>query len=184
MRNWLLFAAAAALVAGCGKQPKINETNASVAEVANKVREAGAGQSFVRPGLWQSKVTIERLDMPGMPPEMAQRMKAMMAARQGQDFEACLTADDVARPKEDFFAGGNNQCRYEHFTMGGGKIDAVMHCGKDQGSQTMKMAGTYSPDSYALEMANSFQASNAEPAMQMQMRVDAHRIGECPAKKG
>jgi hypothetical protein len=184
MRKWLLLAAAAAVVAGCGRQPKIDETNASVAEVADKVREAGADRSFVRPGLWQSKVTIEQLDMPGMPPDMAQRMKATMAARQGQAFEACLTADDVAKPKEDFFAGGNNQCRYEHFTMGGGKIDAIMHCGKDQGSQTMKMAGTYSPDSYALQMANTFQSSSDQPAMQMQMRVDARRVGECPAKTG
>lgn len=184
MRKWLLLAAAAAGVAGCDRQPKIDATNASVAEVANKVREAGAAGTFVRPGLWQSKVTIDRLEMPGMPADMAQRMKTMMANRQGQDFEACLTADDVARPKEDFFAGGNNQCRYEHFTMGGGKIDAVMHCGKDQGTQTMKMAGTYSPDSYALQMANTFQASNAAPAMQMQMRVDARRVGECPAKTG
>jgi len=183
MKQLILLTACAALGA-CNKGPEVHAENASVAEVAKKVQATGAAQSFVRPGLWQSKITIEQLEMPGMPPDMAQRMKTMMADRQTQDFETCLTADDVARPKEDFFAGGNNSCRYEHFTMGDGKIDAVMHCGKDQGTQTMKMAGTYSPDSYALRMANSFQSSNAQPAMQMQMRVDAHRVGECPAKKG
>ena len=53
----------------------------------------------------------------------------------------------MKRPKEDFFAGKNNECRYDHFTMGGGKIDAAMHCGGKHGeSQVMQMAGTYSPD--------------------------------------
>ena len=58
----------------------------------------------------------------------------------------------MKRPKEDFFAGKNNDCRYDHFTMGGGKIDAAMHCGgKDGESQVMQMAGTYSPDSYQMQ---------------------------------
>ena len=54
-------------LAACNKSPEVHENNASVAEVARKVRQAGAGQSFVRPGLWKSKVTIEQLDMPGVP---------------------------------------------------------------------------------------------------------------------
>ena len=52
----------------------------------------------------------------------------------------------MKKPKEDFFAGKNSECRYDHFTMGGGKIDAMMHCGKEGHGQTMRMAGTYSSD--------------------------------------
>jgi hypothetical protein len=120
-----------------------------------------------------------------MPPEMASRMKSMMAQNQAHDFETCLTAEDVRKPKEDFFAGKNNECRYEHFTMGGGKIDAVMHCGKSAGTSTMRLAGTYSPDSYQMQMATEVDTSSeAVQAMQMQMRVEARRIGECRAKQG
>jgi hypothetical protein len=69
--------------------------------------------------------------------------------------------------------------------MGGGKIDAVMHCGKDAGASTMRMAGTYSPDSYQMQMATEVQSSDeAARAMQMQMRVEARRVGECTAKQG
>jgi Protein of unknown function (DUF3617) len=182
----ILFVAAGALALGaCDKSPKIDETNATPAEVAQKARETGADAAMISAGLWQSKVTIEKFDMPGMPPEMMQRMKAMTAENQAHDFETCLTREDVAKPKEDFFAGKNNQCRYEHFTMGGGKIDAVMHCGKGEGTQTMRLAGTYSPDNYQMQMATEVDGTNdAEGAMQMQLRVEAKRVGECSAKQG
>jgi hypothetical protein len=185
MKTILLAAACAVALAGCNKSPKIDEKNATPAEVAQKVRDTGVEQSMVQPGLWESKVTIEKFEMPGMPPEMASRMKAMMAQNQAHDFQSCLTAEDVKQPKEDFFAGKDNQCRYEHFKMGGGKIDAVMHCGKNAGAGTMRMAGTYSPDSYQMQMATEVESSDeATRAMQMQMRVEARRVGECTTKQG
>jgi len=171
------------LLAACNKGPEVHEKDASVTEVAQKVRQAGGDQSFVRPGLWQSKVTVEKFEVPGMPPEMASRMKTMMAQNQEHDFQTCLTADDVKKPKEDFFAGKDNECRYDNFTMGGGKIDAVMHCGK---GQTMKMAGTYSPESYRMQtsMTAAQDKGDQSSGMQMQMRIEAQRVGECPAKQG
>jgi hypothetical protein len=185
MRLILLIAASGLVLAACNKSPKVDEKNATPSEVAEKVRASGVEQAMISPGLWQSKVTIEKFDMPGMPPEIAQRMKSMMADSQSQGFQTCLTKEDVAKPKEDFFAGKNKECRYDHFTMGGGKIDAAMKCGKDAGSQTMRMAGTYSPDSYQMQMATKVQpAEGAEQAMQMQMRVEAHRVGECSATQG
>ena len=182
---FVLIGCVAALGA-CKKAPQVNEKDASVAEVAQKVREAGGDQSMIRPGLWQSKVTIEQLDMPGMPPEMASRMKTMMAQNQPHDFQTCLTAEDVKRPKEDFFAGKNNECRYDHFTMGSGKIDAAMRCGSKEGAQVMQMAGTYSPESYQLQTAMKVEgdAKAAEGGMSMKMRVEAQRVGECTGKQG
>ena len=96
MRRHVFLAAACALAAiGCNRSPTVNAKNATPAEVAKKVQESGADQSMVSAGLWQSKVTIEKLDMPGMPPEMASRMKTMMAQNQAHDFQTCLTAEDV-----------------------------------------------------------------------------------------
>jgi len=175
----LLIACALPLVA-CNKGPEVNEKDASVAEVAAKVRQSAGDQAFVRAGLWESKVTIEKFEIPGMPPEMAQRMKTMMAENQEHGFQTCLTAEDVKRPKEDFFAGKDNKCRYEHFTMGGGKIDAAMHCGGKGGqTQVMKMAGTYSPDSYQMQTRMTMSGAGAEGGMDMSMRVEAQRVGEC-----
>ena len=168
-------------LAACNKGPQVHEKDASVAEVAEKVRAASGGESFIRPGLWESKVTVEKFDMPGMPPEMTQRMKSMMAEHQEHSSQNCLTAEDVKRPKEDFFAGKNNECRYDHFTMGGGKIDAAMHCGGKHGeSQIMQMAGTYSPETYQMQTSMKMEGgSTPQGAMAMTMRIEANRVGEC-----
>jgi hypothetical protein len=176
--------ACAVPLAACNSSPKVNERNASVAEVAQKVREAGVDQSLVRPGRWESKVTIEQFDIPGMPAEMAQRMKSMMAEKQEHGFVSCLTPEDVKRPKEDFFAGKNKECRYDHFTMGGGKIDALMRCdGKSGGAPVMQMAGTYSPDSYQMQTSMKMAGGAGVEGMSMQLRIDAHRVGECTGKE-
>ena len=127
MKHAACLIACVGALAACNKSPEVNAKNASVAEVAQKVRDAVPPSRPAR--LWQSKVTIDQLDIPGMPAGMAQRMKSMMAEKQEHGFQTCLTAEDVKRPKEDFFAGRNKECRYDHFTMGGGKIDATMRCG-------------------------------------------------------
>ena len=185
MTKRLIMMTCLAALAACDSSPKVDEKNASVAEVAQKVREAGADQAFVRPGQWQSTVTIDKFEVPGMPPEVAQRMKAMMAETQAHSFKSCLTKEDVQKPKEDFFAGKNNACRYERFTMGSGKIDAIMHCGgKDGGKQTMQMAGTYSPENYQMQMSTKMEGGpGTEAGMSMQMRVEAKRVGECTGKE-
>lgn len=185
MKHVALMIVAASALAACNKSPQVHEKDASVAQVAKKVREAGAEQSLVRPGLWQSKVTIEQLDMPGMPPEMGARMKTMMAQNQAHGFKTCLTPEDVNKPKEDFFAGKNNACRYDHFTMGGGKIDAAMHCGDKDSTQVMQMAGTYSPDSYQMQTSMKVDGKgDSGVGMAMRMRIEAQRVGECTGKEG
>jgi hypothetical protein len=185
MKHVLLCVTAAAALGACNS-PKVDAKDATPADVAQKIQESGADQGMVAPGLWQSRVTIEKFAVPGMPPEMARRVKSMIPEGQVHDSRACLTPEDVKRPKEDFFTGKDTQCRYDHFTMGGGKIDAAMHCGRESGAQTMQMAGTYSSDNYQMHMATEAKVDDGESghAMQMQMRVEGRRIGECSAKEG
>lgn len=180
MKRFMLIAGVAALAA-CNQAPQVDEKNASVAEVAQKVREAGADSTFVNPGKWQSKVTIEEFEVPGMPPEMAQRMKATMAQFQDRGFETCLTREEARRPKEDFFTGRNDRCRYDHFTMGAGKIDAQMRCGGEGGAtQIMTMVGTYSPEAYEMRMAMTHEGGASSSAgTTMKMHITSHRIGDC-----
>lgn len=179
----LLIAACVAALAACNNSPNIDEKNASVDEVAARVREASGSGSFVRPGKWQSNVTIEAFDIPGMPPEAVKRMKSAVAQNRQHDFTTCLTPEDVKQPKGKFFTG-NDQCRYDHFTMGGGKIDAAMRCPSGNGmTQVMTMQGTYSPEQYMMRMTMKGEGvSKPVSGMNMQMRVDSRRIGECSAK--
>ena len=67
-----------------------------------------------------------------MPPEAAAQVKQAMAKNGSHEFTTCLTEEDVKQPKGKFFTG-NEQCRYDHFTMGDGQIDAAMRCPSGQG---------------------------------------------------
>lgn len=180
----LLTAAAPALfaLAACNSKPDIHARDASVAEVAKKVADAGGTDSFVRPGKWQSQVQIEAFELPGAPPAAANAMRSM--EHRAQIYESCLTPEQAKRPKEDFFAGANKNCRYEHFNMSGGKIDAVMRCADKGMAQTMAMQGTYGPDNYQMAMSMKAQGGpTPSDGMTMKMRIAAKRVGECDAKK-
>ena len=179
MKHTAFLIACALPLAACNSDPQVTAENASAEEVARKVEAAGGTANFVNPGLWQSTVTLEEMAIPGMPAGALEEMKRAQG-RQMTD-KQCLTPEEAKRPKEEFF-GGKDNCRYERFEMGNGKIDAVMNCAEGGGTQKMTLAGTYSGDSYAMQM--SMQAADkGEAAMSMKMRVDAKRIGECTGKE-
>jgi hypothetical protein len=184
MKLAVCLIACALPLAACNKSPEVHATNASVGEVASKVEAAAAGQEFVRPGEWESTTTMEEMSMSGMPPQVQAQMKRAMAAKQAHTFKSCITEADVKRPKEDFFSGKNNQCRYEHFNMGGGKIDAAMHCATGEGQQmTMNVSGTYAPESYDVNMQMSGQGGEAGHNMTMKSHTVSHRVGECTSEE-
>ena len=178
-RIWIACAPALALAA-CSKGPDIHEENASVAEVANKVADAGGAASFVRPGRWESKVTIEEMKIPGMSADMANQMPNFQGREQTS--VNCLSEEDVKRPKEDFFTGDNKNCRYDRFTMADGKIDAVMKCTDQGATHTMTMQGSYSPTTYNMTMSMQG-AGEGAAGMSMKMRVDAKHAGQCTGKE-
>jgi len=181
MKNVCVTIIGCAALAACNNSPQVHEENASAAEVQNSIAKAGGTESFVRPGLWESKVTLEEMSMPGMPKEVAERMS--MAQGKVQTSKTCLTPEEAKRPREGFFAGDKN-CRYDHFTMAGGKIDAVMNCSAEGSKQTMTMQGGYTPDTYNMQMSMKSEGSgDAVSGMSMKMRVAANRIGECTGKE-
>lgn len=183
MKQAMCVIASILCVTACNKGPDINVKNATVGDVAQKVRESTAGESFVDPGKWQTKVTVLDVDIPGMPPQMAQQMKQNLAAMKEHSFDSCLTEADVKRPKEDFFAGSNNNCRYDHFTMSDGKIDAALRCeGRPSGAMTMTISGTYSRDSWEATTAMDV-SGGAQGGMKMRSRSESHRVGQCTAEE-
>jgi hypothetical protein len=105
-------------------------------------------------------------------------MKQSVAENQQQTAKRCLTAADVKKPKEDFFAGGKS-CRYDHFTMGAGKIDIQMVCKEEASTQTTNMKGSYTPTSYSMDMSSNGSGGESGQGMSMKMHVDANRVGDC-----
>jgi len=178
----VLFACTVALTA-CNKGPEVDVKNASVGEVAEKVREAAGDGNLISPGRWETKVSVLNVDMPGMPPQFAARMKESIGKVQGGSIATCLTEADVKKPKEDFFAGRAKNCRYEHFTMSGGKIDAAMTCtnpgaGGAETTMAMTVVGSYSSDSYEADMTMDA-SGGPRGGMKMKSHNESHRVGDC-----
>lgn len=181
MKVIALIVPLAAVLAGCHSQSTVEAKNATVAEVANQVAQTASNDpKAIRAGLWSSTVTIEQIDAPGVPAEMVRRMKSTIGS--GQAHQSCLTEEEAKNPKANFFTGTGNQCKYDHFKMGGGKIDATMRCSQQGASQVMTMNGTYSPDSYRMSMNTHMEGVGPVGGLTMAMRVDSKRVGECPAK--
>jgi hypothetical protein len=160
----------------------VEAENASIGEVAEEVREAGGDRLLVRPGRWVTEVALESIDIPGMPTDAAEQIKATMA-KAASGHESCLTAEQASRPSEDFFAGKGGNCRYDSFTMDGGKLSGTMRCTQQGASQIVQFDGDYASERYEMRMSSKLeQAPGAGMgAMTMAMRVKARRVGDCDA---
>jgi hypothetical protein len=181
MKQAMVIVPLIAALAGCQSESRVEADNATVGEVANQVADVAANdKQSIRPGLWSSTMTIEEIDAPGIPAEIVRRMKD--ATGSGKTHQGCLTEEQARKPGAGFFTGTGDQCRYDHFTMGGGKIDATMRCSQQGVSQVMQLKGTYSPESYQMRMSAHMEGAGPVGGMTMTMRVDAKRIGQCTAK--
>ena len=177
-----VFASVAALSA-CNKGPAVELHNATGNEVAKAVVQSGmmSGDTMVRPGLWQSKTVVEEMTMPGIPAQYAAQMKQSIAQHRNETSSHCIKPEDVKKPKEDFF-GADKSCKYDHFTMGGGKIDVAMVCHQEESTQKMNVSGSYTPTSYSLDTSMTG-SGGQENGMSMKMHVDSQRVGECTGKE-
>lgn len=181
MRRFSLVLLPALALAACNSSPTVQATNATGAEVAEKVQKSGIADQFISPGQWQMVMTINEMTMPGLPPEAAARMKGMMG--RGRTFTQCVTPEEAKRPREKMFAGdANSKCKYDNFTMGGGKIGITMSCGGPV-PRKMQMNGSYGPNEYHMKVVSNGEGKNGPGASSMNMQMDAKRIGECTAEQ-
>ena len=171
-------------LAACNKGPQVDLHNATGNQVAQAVRQSGVmtSDTMIEPGLWQSKVTIEEMNIPGIPVQFADKMRQSMADHKERSSSHCVTPEQVRKPKEDFFAGEDKSCHYAQFTMGSGKMDIQMVCNEEGSTRTTMMHGTYTPTSYSMDMSSQG-SGGREAGMSMKMHVDSNRIGECSAKE-
>jgi len=181
MKHAVCVVASVLGLGACNNSPKVDLKNATGNQVVQAVKQSGvmtSDASMITPGLWQSRITVQEMNIPGMPPEMASRMKAAMENRQQRTSSHCVKPEDVKKPREDFFGSHDNSCKYAHFAMGGGKMDIQMVCKQDETTQTSTMTGTYTPTSYAMDVSSQG-TGGREGGMSMKMHVDSQRDGGC-----
>lgn len=175
-RITIIAAAAAALLAGCSSEGADADGNGTV-DVAEAARKAESEGMKPLPGLYKTTVVMAGLDIPGLPPGMADHGAGMTTT-----VEDCLTEEEVDKGFEELVKQGQDgDCSYEKFDLSGGKFDAVMVCKTQQGSTRMEMAGTATPTRTDLDAS---MAMNFEGVGEGTMKFTAthERIGDCPAK--
>ena len=164
------------LVSGCSKPAPVDVKNGSPQAVASSV--SAAGLKFT-PGRWETTVNMTKFDIgKDMPPQAKEMMKQMMG--KVRKLAACLTVEQAEKPGPEFFGEQRSGCTYDHFTMGGGTIDAKMVCkgeGGDGGAMTMTMTGHYTADSYDMKVSSNGTQGGMPIAMDLAMT--AHHTGAC-----
>ena len=185
MKQFSVLIACVLPLAACSSEPEVDVRNASVEEVMNEVADAGGSDILLRPGKWQTKVTVEDISIPGMPAAAQAQMKDVFTRQQNVTVDHCVTPEQAKRPDGDFFTGKKaDNCRYDRFTMSGGKVDAVMRCTGEQSTEmTMTMSGTYTAESSSAR-TEMVVDSGDRGSMTMKARSEARRVGNCDGKQG
>lgn len=167
-------------LAGCGKKAEVEVKNASVAEVAAQMKESGVDKTTLRPGLWSATVKVDNVSAPGVPPQVEQQMRQGIG--QAKTMTECLTEENAKKPFERFVEGLDD-CRYDHFSMGEGKIASKLICTKNGLSRSMVLQGTYDKEKYNLQMQSEAMGQGPIKRINMTMTLDAKRVGDCPKTK-
>jgi hypothetical protein len=133
------------------------------------------------PGKWQATSELMKMEVPGMPPEMA---KANLG--QKTSFEHCMTPEQAAKPPSDFFTNADKttDCKGENFAMVGGKLNATMTCTDKNtpGKMVMTIKGDYQPTSYTATMTMVRDGAPNGGEMKITAATSGKRIGDCDAK--
>lgn len=183
MRLAILACSAAALtLAACGdsatESGKMTES-----EVADEIAES---RSLV-PGQYQASFQITRFDMPGVPAEAQQQMRAMMTSAAQVQQSYCLTEEQARRGSQDMFrelSRGTGDCSFTRFDVDGEDVSGELTCTAQGGGQAkMTMTGTMGNNSSDMTMVTDItDASLPQGRAQMEMQVSTRRTGDCTAE--
>ena len=169
----VLTASLFALVAAAACSPAADKKGAAPA--ADPAVVVGRGDNLMRPGQWRTTITITAMDIPGLPPAAAAKMKARPMST-----EECVTSQDMdeylnKRANID----PDSNCSVNEMTHSGGHIEGRSTCkGGDGTSHTTHMTGTYNAD--RVDMTVNVEGQGTRGAVNQTMSLSAERIGDCP----
>lgn len=170
------IALAALALAACGKSATDSEAAASGGSSA---LEKAAEVAFqMQPGKYRTSVAIQKFEIPGMPPQAAEQMKAMMSKNSSS--ESCITPDRAAKGievmKEQMAKG---QCSFDKFEATGGTVDAAFTC-KSGDQMTVKATskGTYTPTGSVVRATGDMTGPGGK-TIHIEHIITTERIGDC-----
>ncbi len=172
----------AAALAACGQSGKEGDAakgaEASAAAPADPDKEAAEVAFQFQPGLYRTTISVQKIEMPGAPPEIAGKIKAAMG--KVQTSEHCMKPDQAAKGMAAMKEGmAKGKCTFDKFEASGGKVSSAFSCQAGEG-MTMRAEsnGTYSPTGSEVFIKVDSSAP-AGGSMHIEQTVKSERIGDC-----
>lgn len=139
----------------------------------------------LQPGMWETTIQFNSIDLPGAPPQELAAMRAMMG--RPQTSSSCMTAAEAANPTQRMMnpASNGNACQFSESTFAGGTIRVHGTCqAPGRGTAQTNMEGTYTATTMQANISSQIQAPPGTPGPQsvsMSGTLSARRTGDCPA---
>lgn len=145
------------------------------------VSACGTADGELTAGMWKNSMTMTRFDIPGAPPAVAQRAKAMLG--KPQSTAACMSAAQARAGVRDFSSSmQQGDCRMEDFTQGSGRMSGKMLCTGTSGfgAPEMKMDGTYTPEKVSMTLSGDVSDSKLPGGKAtIELTILSERTGDC-----
>lgn len=125
-----------------------------------------------QPGRWQLEGRMIAVDMPGVPPQMAQMM-----LKQPISHSYCLTPEEAKRGAQGLFLDKQSQCKMDKFSLAGGRMTMSMTCAGPEGPMQMTSTGSYSATSY--DMTSVMVGRSPAGSMKITSVMKGRYIGKC-----
>lgn len=167
---------AALALGGCGKSASDEKSAAGGAE--NALEKAAEVAFQMQPGKYRTSVAVQKVEIPGMPANIAAQMKEMMS--KNATSESCITPDRAAKGvevmKEQMAKG---QCSFDKFEAKGGTVDASFSC-KSGDQMTVKATskGTYTPTGSVIQATGDMTGPGGK-TIHIEHTITTERIGDC-----
>ena len=126
--------------------------------------------SPILPGLWETTVTINSVDMPNAPPAVAKMMQGHKTV-----VKHCATAEEVAQGPQEMLKSSPS-CHFTRYTMTGGHFSSEMVCSQHGTTVTAKSDGRFTPTGF--DATGSSEMSGPQ-TMRMTTTVSGRRVGDC-----
>ncbi|MGB7653895.1 MAG: DUF3617 domain-containing protein [Novosphingobium sp.] len=175
MRHFAILPLVAALVLpGCGQSSDKTGAAATSGNAAAASAALDEAAFKVAPGKYRSSVNITKLDLGGLPVQVAAAMPRQSS------YEYCVTPEQAAKGIEALkqqMAKGS--CQFESFKASGGTVDSVFTCTADGGFAMRSVShGTYSESGSDVSVTADAKLPGGR-SMHVEQSVKAQRIGDC-----
>lgn len=183
-RTLAMTTAAALALAACNQSP----ADPTKAQSQDRVAAAMAQANTPQAGQYQATAEFLKFEIPGMPPEIANRMREGMARETAVNHSYCVTDRQARMTAQDRLrqmSRAQGDCAFRNFDVSGDTVNATLVCSALPGGAgaTMTMTGTMGTTQSDMRintrMTPPAGAAAATGAATIEMRVKTRRTGDC-----